>query len=283
MPTYAIGDIQGCDDELGELLSRLRFKPDRDRLWLVGDLVNRGPKSLATLRRIRALGDNAVVVLGNHDLHLLAVARSRSARLRSGDTLDDVLKAPDREPLLDWLQSRPLLHHDPRMGAGGCTMIHAGLPPQWDLAAAQSAAREVEQALARDPEGLFANMYGNRPDKWSEDLAGYPRLRFIVNCLTRLRYCAPDGRIDLKVKDGLDNAPPPLLPWFRVPGRRTRNTRIVCGHWSALGLYLSGAQAENVASIDTGCVWGGSLCALRIDEPGEPELVGCSGYRTPNG
>lgn len=283
MPTYAIGDIQGCDDELGELLSRLRFRPDRDRLWLVGDLVNRGPKSLAVLRRIRALGDNAIAVLGNHDLHLLAIAHSSGARLRAGDTLEEILQAPDREQLLDWLQSRPLLHHDPGMGPAGYTMIHAGLAPQWDLAAAQGAAREVEQALRHRPEGLFANMYGDRPNQWSEDLQGYPRLRFIVNCLTRLRYCDPDGRIDLKAKDGLDNAPPPLMPWFRVPGRRSRSLRIVCGHWSALGLYLSDSRGDNVASIDTGCVWGGSLCALRIDKPAEPELVGCSGHRAPNG
>jgi bis(5'-nucleosyl)-tetraphosphatase (symmetrical) len=277
MPTYAIGDIQGCDDELGELLTRIHFKPDRDRLWFVGDLVNRGPKSLAVLRRVHALGGNASVVLGNHDLHLLAIARSKAERRRNGDTLDEVLDAPDREKLLDWLQGLPLLHYDPDLGLRGHTMIHAGLPPQWDLQTAQAAALEVQQALADDPAGLFEHMYGDKPNRWSDDLTGYPRLRFIVNCLTRLRFCDPDGRIDLRIKDGLGNAPAPFLPWFRVPGRRSRHLRIVCGHWSALGLHTE----DNIISIDTGCVWGGSLCAWRLDEPQEPVLLGCPGYRAP--
>jgi bis(5'-nucleosyl)-tetraphosphatase (symmetrical) len=273
MATYAIGDIQGCDDELSALLSLVHFKPDRDRLWFVGDLVNRGPQSLAVLRRLHALGDNAAVVLGNHDLHLLAVARGDSRHLRRKDTLEEVLQAPDRDTLLDWLQTRPLLHHD---AALGYTMIHAGLPPQWDLDTARKAAAEVQQAL-RSGTALFDHMYGNQPDRWSETLSGYDRLRFIINCFTRLRYCDAQGRFDLEVKDGLEGAPPPLMPWFRVPDRRSRELRIVCGHWSTLGLYTQ----DNIVSIDAGCVWGGSLCAWRLDEPAEPVLLTCPGYRSP--
>src|SRR5262245_14641918 len=176
--TYAIGDIQGCDEELGALLKRLRFNPDRDRLWFTGDIVNRGPASLAALRRVHALRDNAVVVLGNHDLHLLAIASSKARRTKRGDTLDEILDADDRDVLLDWLESLPLLHHDAKLAI---TLVHAGLPPQWDLATARAVAREIEQALARDARGLYEHMYGDRPDRWSPALAGYERLRFGVN------------------------------------------------------------------------------------------------------
>lgn len=274
MSIYAIGDVQGCDEELGALLDRIRFRPDRDRLWFTGDIVNRGPRSLAALRRVHALRDNSVVVLGNHDLHLLAVARSGARRLKRGDTLAEILAAPDRDTLLDWLQSCPLLHHDPDIGY---TVIHAGLPPQWDLGAAATAAHEVERALAVDPVSLFGDMYGDQPDCWSDSLAGTARLRFIVNCLTRLRYCDAGGRINLKIKEGPEDVPPPWMPWFRVPGRRSRSLRIVCGHWSTLGVYIE----ENVLSIDAGCVWGGSLCALRLDAPGEPILIGCAQHQRP--
>ncbi len=274
MPIYAIGDVQGCDDELSALISRIHFNADRDQLWFVGDLVNRGPQSLAVLRRIHAMRDNAITVLGNHDLHLLAVARCASHRLRKADTLDEVLQAPDRETLLDWLQSRPLLHHD---AALGYTLIHAGLPPQWDLDDARVAAREVEQALADDAPGLFEHMYGSQPDCWSPALSGYERLRFIINCLTRLRACDKHGRINLQAKGGLDDIVRPLMPWFRVPGRRSGALKIVCGHWSALGLHLD----DNIAAIDTGCIWGGSLCAWRLDQPAEPVLLSCPGYRPP--
>lgn len=275
MPTYAIGDVQGCDDELAELLQRIGFRADRDRLWFTGDIVNRGPSSLAALRRVHALGDNAVVVLGNHDLHLLAVARSAERRTKSADTLKEILAAPDRDRLLDWLESRPLAHHDAALGVA---MVHAGLPPQWDLDAARSAAREVERALASDARGLYAHMYGDKPDRWDDSLTGYERLRFIVNCLTRLRYCTPDGRINLRLKDTPDKIPPPWLPWFRVPGRASANLPIVCGHWSTLGLYLR----DNVLAIDTGCVWGGKLCALRLDERAEPILVDCPAHQSPD-
>lgn len=276
MAIYAIGDVQGCDDELGALLDRIRFRPDCDRLWFTGDIVNRGPQSLAALRRVHALRDNLVLVLGNHDLHLLAVARSSARRVKRGDTLDDILAASDRETLLDWLQSCPLLHHDEELGF---TLIHAGLPPQWDLATAATAAHEVEQALAIDAESLYGQMYGDEPDCWSDSLKGRERLRFSVNCLTRLRYCDAEGRINLRLTDSPQAVGEPWMPWFRVPQRRSRQLRIVCGHWSTLGVYMQ----DNVFSIDAGCVWGGSLCALRLDEPGAPVLLGCGRHQQPGG
>jgi bis(5'-nucleosyl)-tetraphosphatase (symmetrical) len=269
---YAIGDVQGCATELDALLERLQFDRRRDRLWFVGDLVNRGPASLAVLRRVVALGDAAVVVLGNHDLHLLAVARG-GAPLKSADRgLAEVLDAPDREPLLDWLQNRPMLHRD---AALGWTMVHAGLPPQWDLATAERCARELEIAI-RDEQGRFYRcMYGDEPDLWRDDLKRLPRLRFTVNCLTRLRICDAAGRLSLHYKGGLDAVPAGLMPWFRAPARRTAGERIVCGHWSALG-YLDEA---GVLSIDTGCVWGGTLTAQRLDRPSPPVQIPASTAR----
>lgn len=270
MATYAIGDIQGCDDELAQLLDLLEFDPAVDTLWLVGDLVNRGPKSLAAVRRIRSLGDAAVVVLGNHDLHLLATAYAGAPR-KSKDTFDDVLNAPDRDELLAWLRERPLLHHDERVGY---TMLHAGLPPQWDLATAQQCARELEAALRDDAacKELFSNMYGDRPNRWSDDLSGVDRLRFITNCLTRLRFCRPDGTLELKHKGTIAQAPADVLPWFRAPNRKSRGLRIVCGHWSALDYHAE----DGVLSIDTGCVWGRRLCAVRLDAEAPPVFVACS-------
>jgi bis(5'-nucleosyl)-tetraphosphatase (symmetrical) len=271
MATYAIGDIQGCDEEFAQLLERLQFDPARDRLWLVGDLVNRGPRSLEVLRRVRALGEAAITVLGNHDLHLLAVALTRTEKRKAQDTIEDILRAPDRDELLDWLRHRPMLHHDPALG---CTMVHAGLPPQWDLAQARACAGELE-AVLRDLTAcrhLFEHMYGDRPNRWDDRLAGVDRLRFITNCLTRLRFCRADGQLELKYKGRIDQAPPELMPWFRVPGRRTRDVRIVCGHWSALGYH----DGDNVLSIDTGCVWGQQLCAVRLDAPSpQPVFVPC--------
>lgn len=270
MPTYAIGDIQGCCDEFESLLDRLQFHPSRDRLWLVGDLVNRGPRSLDVLRKVKALGDSVITVLGNHDMHLLAVALAGEKR-KSKDTLDDILKAPDRDELMHWLRHRPMLHHDATLA---CTMIHAGLAPQWDLQTAQACARELESAL-RDADAcveLFNNMYGDKPTRWSDDLRGYDRLRFITNCLARLRYCRTDGQLDLKFKGTPDAAPKDLTPWFKAPGRKTRQHRIVFGHWSALGYY----EGDNVLAIDTGCVWGSKLCAVRLDQKAAPILVPCS-------
>jgi bis(5'-nucleosyl)-tetraphosphatase (symmetrical) len=271
MATYAIGDIQGCCDEFEALLARLRFDPARDRLWLTGDLVNRGPRSLDVLRRVQRLGTAAITVLGNHDLHLLAVALAPNERVKPQDTLGPILAAPDRDELLKWLRSQPLLHHDATLGY---TMIHAGLPPQWDLATAQACAHELEQALRDDAHciELFTHMYGDRPNRWSEDLRGVDRLRFITNCLTRLRFCRADGTLELKFKGEIDSAPQGVLPWFRVPQRQSRELRIVCGHWSALGYH----DGDGVLSIDTGCVWGEKLCAVRLDRRAAPVFVPCS-------
>ena len=260
MALYAIGDIQGCCDEFELLLQRIQFDPTRDRIWLTGDLVNRGPRSLDVLRLVKSLGTAAITVLGNHDLHLLAINVDAKAK-RSVDTLDDIFDAPDRDELLHWLQQQPLLHHD---AALKLTLIHAGLPPQWNLPQAIHCASEVEHAL-RDPEQaheLFAHMYGNEPDVWDDNLQGWPRLRFITNCLTRLRACTAKGKLKLKFKDAPSKMESNLYPWFRVPGRRSYNDRIICGHWSALGYH----DADNILALDTGCVWGGQLCAVRLDK-----------------
>jgi bis(5'-nucleosyl)-tetraphosphatase (symmetrical) len=271
MALYAIGDVQGCDAELGALLSALQFSPDRDRLWLVGDLVNRGPASLAVLRRIRALGDAASVVLGNHDLHLLAVAHG-CAPTRSDDTLEDVLAAPDRDALLDWLAQRPLLHEDPSLDL---CMLHAGLAPQWDVALARRCAREFEAALQREPRKLFSRLYGDHPDRWDDDLRGAERLRFIANCFTRLRYLDAEGRLLLRAKGSPKKAQGKgMVPWFEAPQARWRGSRMVFGHWSTLG-YL---QTAEVTALDTGCVWGGTLTALRLDDPeARPVQIPCRG------
>ncbi|HUO96339.1 MAG TPA: symmetrical bis(5'-nucleosyl)-tetraphosphatase [Steroidobacteraceae bacterium] len=271
MAVYAIGDLQGCYDEFRALLDRLRFEPARDRLWLTGDLVNRGPQSLATLRAVHALDAVTSVVLGNHDLHLLAAALDRK-RLRPSDTLDEILSAPDRDELLAWLASRPLVHQDRALG---WAMVHAGLPPEWDLATAAACGQEVSAALRADAAGFFAAMYGDRPDRWSPGLKGDERLRFAVNCLTRLRFLAADGRLLLKYKGAPDGAPPGARPWFQVPGRRSAGTRILFGHWSALG-YL---ESDGVVSLDTGCVWGGALTAVRLDALAPPVQLSCRGAR----
>jgi bis(5'-nucleosyl)-tetraphosphatase (symmetrical) len=256
MAIYAIGDVQGCHEELLRLVDALRFDPSKDRLWFTGDLVNRGPKSLETLRWVQALGDAAVTVLGNHDLHLLAVAYGAS-RTKRRDTFGDVLDAPDREELLDWLRHRPLMH-----GEGGFYLIHAGLPPQWSIAEAACYAAEVAACLrgGTAPE-FFAQMYGDHPERWADGLDHWDRLRFTTNCLTRMRYCKPDGRLDFKQKGAPGSQPNALLPWFRVPGRQSAEARIVFGHWSTLGFYAG----DGVFCLDTGCLWGGELTALRLD------------------
>jgi bis(5'-nucleosyl)-tetraphosphatase (symmetrical) len=258
MALYAIGDVQGCDRELGELLEALRFSPDRDRLWFVGDLVNRGPDSLGVLRRVRALKDAAIVTLGNHDLHLLALLFGH-AQPRSGDTLDAVLAAKDAPALRDWLLNRPLLHVDPVLKLA---LLHAGLPPQWDLELAAGCAREFERALRSAPERVFAQMYGDKPDLWDASLEGPERLRYIANCLTRLRFLDADGRLALRAKGSPKKpAATGLVPWFAAPQARWRGTRIVFGHWSTLGFH----RDASVIGLDTGCVWGGQLTALRLD------------------
>jgi bis(5'-nucleosyl)-tetraphosphatase (symmetrical) len=266
---YAIGDIQGCDRELRALLARLKFSADRDRLWFVGDLVNRGPGSLATLRLVRALGDNAIVVLGNHDLHLLALAHG-ARRPRSSDTLTEILAAPDRGPLLEWLSARPLAYAE-----DGDLLVHAGVVPQWSAALTLSLAAEVSEALRRDASGLLAHMYGDRPDRWDERLAGMERLRFVINVLTRLRLCTADGRIDTSLKGRPPAAPSPLRPWFEHARRATRDVRVIFGHWSALGLV----QRAGVVGLDTGCVWGGALTALDLDAARPPLSIPCLGYQ----
>jgi len=259
MARWAIGDVQGCCEELEQLLARIRYSSDRDRLWFVGDLVNRGPCSLQALRRVRALGDNAVCVLGNHDLHLLAVALA-GARLRRSDTLSDILAARDRDALLEWLLALPLAHFEPEHGD---LLLHAGVLPQWSVAQTLELAHEVERTLQHDPRALLSDMYSDQPDRWQPALAAAERRRLTINVLTRLRFCTADGRIDLKQKGKPDSAPRPWLPWFRVPGRASRDTRIVFGHWSALGLL----REPGLLALDTGCVWGGALTAVNLDDP----------------
>ncbi len=266
MAVYAVGDIQGCYDELRRALDAIGFDPAHDRLWFVGDLVNRGPRSLEVLRFVSGLGEAAVCVLGNHDLHLLAIASGNDSRAPQ-DSLDAVLDAPDRDALLHWLRHRPLMHHDPALNFA---LLHAGLPPQWDIEEAGRHAREVE-AVLRDETGhraFFADMYGNKPKRWRPELSGMGRLRFITNCFTRLRFCTRKGKLKLKDKGppGTQSSPK-AMPWFEVPGRASADTRIVFGHWSTLG-YVA---CHNVWAIDTGCLWGGRLSLLRIDRP-QPEL-----------
>ncbi|HZT04820.1 MAG TPA: symmetrical bis(5'-nucleosyl)-tetraphosphatase [Steroidobacteraceae bacterium] len=276
MSRHAIGDIQGCCDELRTLLDRIGFSADRDRLWFVGDLVNRGPQSLEVLRYVRALGDNAIVVLGNHDLHLLAVACGCRSPRRS-DTLNEVLQAPDRDALLEWLATRPLAHFE-----AGDLLVHAGVVPQWTVEMTLSVAREVELALRTDPRNLFEHMYGDEPDHWRTELAGTDRLRFAINVLTRMRVCTDDGRINLCLKGKPPRGDSPWRPWFELESRRTRGTRVVFGHWSALGLILR----DDVIGLDSGCVWGGSLTALDLDGGRSsgcaPISVRCAGHQSPD-
>ena len=264
MSTFAIGDLQGCFDELMDLLEEVRFDPAADRLWFTGDLVNRGPQSLACLRFVWDLGDIAVTVLGNHELHLLAIGNGQPQYMHAGDTLDEILEADDCAEMLDWLRGLPLIHRD---GQTGFTMLHAGLPPQWDLAAALHYAREVEEVLQgpgyRD---YFANMYGNEPAAWSDDLSGWERLRFITNCFSRIRYCSADGRLNLEEKGAPGNQPEAVLPWFEVAARKTRPDKIIFGHWAALRDYPQDYGRFNVYPLDMGCVWGGELVALRLED-----------------
>lgn len=274
MATYAIGDIQGCFEDLQRLLAKLDFSPSRDRLWFAGDLVNRGPDSLETLRFIRDLDAEAVCVLGNHDLHLLAGAFDPS-RIKPKDTLKEILDAPDREALLDWLRFQPLMHRDAELGF---TMLHAGLPPQWDIAMAEACAQEMHEVLrGPDVRDFLDVMYGNQPDQWSSKLTGHDRLRFITNCFTRLRFCSDDGKLALKEKGPPGSQLPGYQPWFEIESRRTRDVRIVFGHWSTLGDY----RVENIFPLDTGCLWGGRLTALRLADHPEWIQVECPGARKP--
>jgi len=257
MAIYAIGDVQGCHEELLELVEAIAFDPLRDRLWFVGDLVNRGPASLAVLRYVRALGEAAVTVLGNHDLHLIALALG-TAKKRSDDTLDEVLNAPDCDELIAWLRDLPMLHAE-----AGHVLLHAGLLPQWSVEKAASLAREVETMLrGAQHREFFEHMYGSRPARWKDKLEGWDRLRVIVNALTRMRFCSADGEMEFQTKGEGSNAPRGYLPWFNVAGRRSAGTPLVCGHWSALGLHL----APDLLMLDSGCVWGGKLTAIRLED-----------------
>lgn len=257
MSIYAIGDVQGCYGPLCRLLERIAYDPAADRLWFVGDLVNRGPESWHTLRFVRDLGERAVVVLGNHDLHLLAVAEgARKPHLE--DTLDGILHAPDREELLAWLRRRPLMH-----AAEGYAMVHAGLLPQWSVPRALALASEVEAALRSDAHhDLLRHMYGNTPAAWRDDLHGHARARVIINAMTRLRLCTAGGEMEFGHKADPAAGPPGYVPWFDVPGRASAGTPIVCGHWAALGLMVR----DDVIAVDTGCVWGRELTALRLED-----------------
>lgn len=260
---YLLGDVQGCLQPLERLLAEIDFSPSRDRLVALGDLVNRGPQSLATLRRLTALGDAAQCLLGNHDLHLLAVAHGARPMTRS-DTFGDVLAASDRAALLDWLRTRPLA-----LTAEGWLCVHAGLPPQWTVEQTLALAAEVGSMLAGDALADFLpRMYGNQPSRWSDALAGAERWRFVVNALTRLRFCTDDGTLDLATKEGAAAALPGYRPWFDVAGRRSAGARIAFGHWSMLGLVVR----ADLLALDTGCVWGGRLTAVRVDG-GRQEVV----------
>jgi len=258
MATYAVGDIQGCFNSLERLLDKCAFSPARDRLWLVGDMVNRGPKSLETLRFIKSLGNLALPVLGNHDLYLLMVAEGGAKARGKDDTLQPILEAADRDDLLDWLRRQPLCHVE-----GHYCMVHAGLLPQWTTQQARALAREAETTLqGRKYREFIANMWGSKPDCWSDDLSGWPRLRVIVNAMTRMRFCTPEGVMDFRVKGEVCKAPEGYVPWFEVPGRRSADNVLITGHWSALGLKVM----PNLLAIDSGCLWGGSLTAIRLED-----------------
>lgn len=270
MAVYAIGDLQGCYDSFRHLLDKLNFDPDKDRLWLTGDLVNRGPKSLKTLRFVRGLGKCAKVVLGNHDLHLLAVAHDIGDSTDRFGSLAKTLKADDRDELIDWLRRRPLAHYSKKLNT---LLVHAGLPPQWSISNTLARAEEVESRLrGKRYVKLLAKLYGNTPDRWSGDLKGRKRLRFIVNCLTRIRMIDKKGRLDFEHKGPPASARKGLTPWFDVDNPDWEGTRIVFGHWSALGLIIN----PKLICLDTGCVWGRQLTAVQLGKRPKVTQVQCN-------
>jgi len=275
MAVYAIGDVQGCFDELMALLDNIQFNPDNDTLWFAGDLVNRGHQSLDVLRYVKSLGETAITVLGNHDLHLLSVY-AKVKKTKSKD-LKAILKADDCTELMDWLRSLPLLHHDDKLGY---TLVHAGLPAQWDLELAKKCAKELEAVLSGEQcFDFLKNMYGDKPSKWKDDLEGWDRLRFICNSFTRIRYCKKkSGKLMLDEKGPPIKRADNLVPWFDVEGRQNRDLNILFGHWSTLGAYHS----EGLHCLDTGCVWGGKLTALRIDSELPTYMaINCPGAQNP--
>ena len=271
MAQYAIGDLQGCYDPLRRLLDKISFDPAKDVLWLTGDLVNRGPKSRRTLRFVKSLGTSAITVLGNHDLHLLALAHDIKVSNARFDSLWKILGQPDCDELLDWLRRRPLAHYDEHLNT---LMVHAGIPPQWSVKKTLARAREVEKVLRGDDYVEFLeNMYGNKPDRWSGKLTGSGRLRFIVNALTRIRMLGDDKHIDFTHSGPPTSAASGLTPWFAMRGAKWQGTRIVFGHWSALGLIVN----EQLIAVDTGCVWGRQLTAVRLTKKPKITAVECRG------
>jgi len=272
---YAVGDVQGCAPSLKALVKSL---PKKSKMIFLGDLVNRGPNSLGALRQLKSLQESgqAECILGNHDLHLLAI----DAGLRNPkglDTVDAILKAPDRKELINWVRNRPMA-----LSNGKVLTVHAGVLPQWDLQQTIECAQEVEKALrSKSYKEFLANMYGNTPNKWSNSLKGYERLRLITNALTRMRFCTPSGQMEFESKEGLENGPKGYIPWFKVPKRKTANTLIYFGHWSTLGLL----RRNNVIGLDTGCVWGGKLTALEIADSNKDskglEIIQVDGYDHP--
>lgn len=258
MATYAIGDVQGCYAELQDLLCLTGFNMQRDRLWFVGDLVNRGPASLEVLRFVKGLGERATAVLGNHDLHLVLRAEGLG-RAGKGDTIAPILAAPDCDELMAWLRTLPLFHVE-----GEYAMVHAGLLPQWSVSQAAALASEVSAALSRKKKypGFLEHMWGSKPDHWQDDLQGWDRLRVVVNAMTRMRFCSTEGVMEFQTKGKPENAPSGYMPWFAVPQRASITHTLVCGHWSALGLHIDPA----LMALDTGCVWGGRLTAVRLED-----------------
>ncbi|MEK7915436.1 symmetrical bis(5'-nucleosyl)-tetraphosphatase [Burkholderia contaminans] len=272
----AIGDIQGCHSAFQSLLDQLA-PPTDTPLWIAGDVVNRGPGSLASLRAVVDLGPRATVVLGNHDLHLLAVSAGLRTE-RPGDTIGEILNAPDADALLDWVRHRPFVHVE-----DGKLLVHAGVLPQWDATLALELADELQRALrAPDWRDTLQGLYGNEPNQWSPNLKKRDRMRVAFNAFTRVRFCTPDGVMEFKANGGPDSAPPGYLPWFDVPGRRTEDVTVVFGHWAALGLMVR----ENVVALDSGCVWGNQLSAVRLTaDPAQRTVtqVQCEACRTPGG
>lgn len=288
MALYFIGDLQGCHEPLQRLLQRIDFSPSRDTLYLLGDLVNRGPDSLAVLRTVMPLGDSVQSLLGNHDLHLLTVGYGLHKQ-HKGDTLDAILQAPDRAALLDWVRHRHMA-----LLVQGWLLVHAGVLPQWTTARTLALAAEVEQALrGAQAVEFLSSMYGNSPASWDDNLTGHDRLRVIVNALTRLRFCTPEGVMEFKAKGSADAKPLGHVPWFNVPGRLTADTPIAFGHWSTVGLGTPEGKPvmrQNTLALDTGCVWGNCLTAAKLtgakgDAPGAFELfsVGCEAVQQHDG
>ena len=264
MSTYAIGDLQGCFSELNELLDIINFNETTDQLWFVGDIINRGPESLACLRFVKSLGNNARTVLGNHELHLLAVANN-VCNLHRKDTLDEILNSDDAEELLNWIRNLPLLVNDNELNF---VMSHAGLPPQWTLKETQKFAQETEVLLRGDDFNDFIKcLYGDEPDEWTESLKGYDRHRFIINALTRIRYCYADGRLNLTAKNAPGKEENHLIPWYSLPNRQTNKNKIIFGHWSTVHLgNVKDFKQFNVYPLDTGCLWGGYMTAMRLED-----------------